>query len=144
MSRELPIAGAPDPKLRTSRPLEDEEDDTLGAELESGACYINDTPHGLRATGMALLLACMGITAALAADKPAPVPARGERLYEQHCGGCHTPGIHHRRDTLPISRDELLGLVDVFRRQAGLAWTPEEIDDVVEYLNRTRYRFAPK
>ena len=58
-----------------------------------------------------------------------------------HCGACHTPGIHYRRDTLPMSRDELLGLVDVFRRQAGLAWTPEEINDVVEYLNRTRYHF---
>jgi hypothetical protein len=35
----------------------------------------------------------------------------------------------------------LRGLVDVFRRQAGVAWTPEEIEDVVEYLNRTRYHF---
>jgi hypothetical protein len=36
---------------------------------------------------------------------------------------------------------DLRGLVDVFRRQAGVAWTPEEIEDVVEYLNRTRYHF---
>ena len=88
-----------------------------------------------------LLLASMHVASAGAAGGRSPDPARGERLYQQHCGACHTPGIHYRRDTLPMSRDELLGLVDLFRRQAGLAWTPEEIDDVVEYLNRTRYHF---
>lgn len=89
----------------------------------------------------ALLLAFAYSASASAAGGRSTDPARGERLYQQHCGACHTPGIHYRRDTLPMSRDELLGLVDLFRRQAGLAWTPEEIDDVVEYLNRTRYHF---
>ena len=40
-----------------------------------------------------------------------------------------------------MTRDELHGLVDTFRRVSNLGWTPEEIDDVVEYLNVTRYRF---
>ena len=96
----------------------------------------------LRAAAAGLLV-CLAIGAAQAAGPPAADPVRGQRLYEQHCGACHTPGIHYRRNTLPVSRDELSALVDVFRRQAGLAWTPEEIDDVVEYLNRTRYRFPP-
>jgi mono/diheme cytochrome c family protein len=95
-------------------------------------------------TGFALLLAGMQVATALAADTGAPDAARGQRLYERHCGACHAPGIHYRRDTLPVSRDELVALVDLFRRQAGLAWTPEEINDVVEYLNRTRYHFPPK
>lgn len=94
--------------------------------------------------GVALLLAGMQVATALAADTGAPDAARGQRLYERHCGACHAPGIHYRRDTLPVSRDELVALVDLFRRQAGLAWTPEEINDVVEYLNRTRYHFPPK
>jgi len=90
---------------------------------------------------MALLFAGIATATALAADARAPDAARGQVLYEQHCGACHTAGIHYRRDTLPVSRDDLRGLVDVFRRQAGVAWTPEEIEDVVEYLNRTRYHF---
>ena len=90
---------------------------------------------------VASTVAWMNAPAAIAAGNTPPDPARGQLLYEKHCSACHTPGIHYRRDTLPISRDELLGLVDLFRRQAGLAWTPEEIDDVVEFLNRTRYHF---
>jgi mono/diheme cytochrome c family protein len=90
---------------------------------------------------IAWLLAGLTTAAALAADARAPDAARGQILYEHHCGACHTPGIHYRRETLPISRDDLRELVDGFRRQAGVAWTPEEIEDVVEYLNRTRYHF---
>ena len=69
---------------------------------------------------------------------------RGRALYEAHCQHCHTASIHSRPNQLPVTRDELAGIVDHFRRTAGLGWTPEEIDDVVEYLNRTRYRFAPR
>ena len=72
-----------------------------------------------------------------------PDAARGRLLYEQNCQRCHTPGIHMRKQPLPISRDELRMLVDSFRRQGGLAWTREEIDDVVDYLSRTRYHFPP-
>ena len=89
---------------------------------------------------MALLFG-MAAATPLAADSRAPDAVRGQILYEQHCGACHTAGSHYRRDTLALSRDDLRGLVDVFRRQAGVAWTPEEIEDVVEYLNRTRYHF---
>jgi len=32
-------------------------------------------------------------------------------------------------------------MVDDWRRQSNLAWTPDEIEDVVEYLNVTRYKF---
>ena len=91
----------------------------------------------------ALLLVVFGAPAAVAAGGPPPDAARGRALYEQHCGACHTPGIHARSEKLPMTQDELRMLVDTFRRQAGLAWTRDEIDDVVEYLNRTHYHFAP-
>ena len=90
---------------------------------------------------MTLLLSGIASPTALAADAGAPDAARGQILYAAHCGACHTPGIHYRPDTLPMSRDDLRALIDVFRRQGGVAWTPEEIEDVVEYLNRTRYHF---
>jgi mono/diheme cytochrome c family protein len=95
---------------------------------------------GLR-VGMTLLFAGIASLTTLAADAGVPDAARGQILYEERCGACHTPGIHYRADTLPMSREDLRGLVDVFRRQGGVAWTPEEVEDVVEYLNRTRYHF---
>ena len=90
------------------------------------------------------LMIVLGVQPASAAGGTAsPDAARGRVLYEQSCGRCHTPGIHLRKQQLPISRDELRMLVDTFRRQGGVGWTREEIDDVVEYLNRSRYHFPP-
>ena len=86
----------------------------------------------------ALLLAMIAFQAAGAEG---PDAARGRVLYNQHCIACHTPGIHRRTTRLPMALDELRMLVDTFRRQAGLGWTREDIDDVVEHLNTTVYRF---
>ena len=68
---------------------------------------------------------------------------RGRLLYENHCEVCHTPQIHSRLKRLPLTRNELRLLVDDWRRQTNLPWTPEEVEDVVEYLNVTRYHFPP-
>ena len=93
----------------------------------------------------ALIVLLAGIaTGTSAGTSPTPDFDRGLALYEAHCEQCHTPNIHSRPDKLPLTRDELAAIVDHFRRTANLAWTPEEVDAVVEYLNRTRYRFAPR
>lgn len=95
------------------------------------------------AAALVLTFASHGALAA-AADVTTPAMSfeRGRALYERHCVQCHTPDIHRRQDRIPMTRDELRGLVDTFRRVQNLGWTPEEIDDVVEYLNVTRYRFT--
>ena len=67
---------------------------------------------------------------------------RGQALYDAHCRQCHTESIHRRPNKMPLTRDELMGIVDHFRRATNLAWTPEEVDDVTEYLNRTQYRLG--
>ena len=41
MPPKMPNVGAPDPELRTSPILDDEEEESLDAEIESGACYFN-------------------------------------------------------------------------------------------------------
>ena len=90
------------------------------------------------------LLLLSGAAAAATQSAYAPNFDRGRDLYEAHCQHCHTSSIHARPNQLPLTRDELAGIVDHFRRTAGLGWTPEEIEDVVEYLNRTRYRFPAR
>ena len=86
-----------------------------------------------RHAALVLLCALSGAAAA------APDAGRGQALYERHCVACHTPGIHARRQPLPTTRDDLRMLVDTFRREGNIGLTRDEIDDIVEYLNRTRY-----
>ena len=104
-------------------------------------CNAHRLRYSLRAAVWNACVAALLATTAsplLAADV-----ARGRALYENHCGFCHTPKIHSRANKLPATKNEVRLMVDDWRRQSNLAWTPEEIEDVVEYLNATRYKFAP-
>jgi hypothetical protein len=68
--------------------------------------------------------------------------SRGRALYENHCQTCHTSKIHARANKLPLNKHELRLIIDDWRRQINLPWTPEEVDDVLEYLNVTRYHYS--
>ncbi len=85
---------------------------------------------------LAIITALPYASSALGADA-----GRGRALYENHCQQCHTSKIHSRANKLPMTKHEVRLLVDDWRRQANLPWTPEEVEDVVEYLNVTRYKF---
>lgn len=78
-----------------------------------------------------------------AASADIPDPQRGQALYENHCQFCHTPKVHSRPNKLPVTRNELRAIVNNWQRQQNLGWTDSDTEDVVEYLNRTKYRFAP-
>ena len=93
--------------------------------------------RGSLTTLLALGLALAG--AAHAAAEPAD-PRRGQALYENHCQFCHTPKIHSRPGKLPLARAELRAIVEHWRKQQGLTWSGEDVEDVVEYLQQTRYR----
>ncbi len=73
----------------------------------------------------------------------AQVPSvdRGRALYENHCVVCHTANVHGRVNRLAISRAEVRETVEKWQAQQKLAWGTQEVDDVVEFLNRTRYQF---
>jgi len=47
MQRDIPNVGAPDPELKNSPILDDdeEEEETLDVELETGACYFNGASY---------------------------------------------------------------------------------------------------
>ena len=93
-----------------------------------------------RAAWLALAAAALPVPSALAQSADAE---RGRLIYENHCQFCHTPQVHSRPSKPPLTRNEVRGIVDHWRRYQNLGWTEQETDDVVEYLNRTRYRFAP-
>ena len=108
------------------------------ADRPSAANPISIAPHARAAVFWLALAACAlaQAPAAHAADA-----GRGRALYENHCQTCHTSKIHVRANKLPINRDELRMIIEHWRQQQNLPWTPAEVEDVLEYLNVTRYRF---
>lgn len=67
---------------------------------------------------------------------------RGRALYENHCTVCHTPKVHSRPNRIPMNVEEVRQLVANWAKEENLHWTDEEINDVVWYLNTTRYRYT--
>jgi len=90
---------------------------------------------------VALLMLAAGSAAAQAPD--ASDTRRGKSLYETHCGGCHYEQLHERPRERSIVHS-LAELRDEVAQRAALTgrpFTPEDLDDIAEYLNRTHYKF---
>ncbi len=96
---------------------------------------VTDLKMPLCSVVAATLLVCStGSTAA-------PSVSRGEALYANHCVACHTCQAHTRRDPLVKNMGELVEQVDRWQGNQKLGWDAEERAAVVDYLNRTFYKF---
>ena len=89
------------------------------------------------AAAIAVLAFLGAAPAVVAADKE-----RGRSLYENHCVTCHTPKVHSRPNRIPLSLDELRQIVAGWAKETNLHWSDEDVNDVVWYLNTTRYRYT--
>jgi len=76
-----------------------------------------------------------------AAGVEMPNPERGRALYENHCVVCHTSKVHRRFPPAAIDREALRFIVKVWVEEQKLRWSTEDIEDVVQYLDRAHYRF---
>jgi len=88
------------------------------------------------ATGIAMLAAVATVQSA----EP-PSLERGRELYENHCRACHTQRVHERPNRLSIDMADLRLIVDNWQKEEQLRWSAQDVDDVVWFLNQTRYRF---
>ena len=91
----------------------------------------------------ALALSAIALTVACgsASAQPPVDLERGRTLYENHCVACHTSKVHRRSPPSAIDMEALRFIVKVWAEENRLKWGPEEIEDVVQYLDRTHYRF---
>jgi hypothetical protein len=85
--------------------------------------------------------ALIGALLAPLAGAQSPSVERGQALYENHCTVCHTSQIHKRTQRLPVARAEVRAIVAHWQTQEKLPWGEQEVEDVVEFLNRTKYHF---
>jgi mono/diheme cytochrome c family protein len=76
----------------------------------------------------------------LALALPALGQERGKLLYDTHCATCHTEKLHQRDKTVVKSMADLRDEVVRWAPQTRRAFTPDELEDVVQYLNRSHYR----
>lgn len=83
-----------------------------------------------------------------AADTAAGDAAKGKKLHDANCTGCHVQmmggdgsGIYTRKDRKVGSLTALTHRIETCYRQVGAAFSPEDIKHVVSYLNQTFYKF---
>ena len=69
-------------------------------------------------------------------------PARGRVLYETHCGTCHYERVHQRARTAVKDISDLRDMVARWAAQTKHPFTLDEVEDVVQYLNESHYRFG--
>jgi len=96
------------------------------------------------AVGSGLFAAALVLAALpLAASAQVADPERGRALYQTHCGGCHYERIHDGRVRQAV-RDlaDLRDMVAKWAPQTKRSYTLEELEDIVQYLNESHYRFA--
>jgi mono/diheme cytochrome c family protein len=67
---------------------------------------------------------------------------RGRLLYETYCGDCHYERVHDRApDRSKIhTLSDLRTMVAAWAPMTKLRFTPADVDDVAEYLNRSHYK----
>jgi mono/diheme cytochrome c family protein len=67
---------------------------------------------------------------------------RGRLLYETHCGTCHYERVHQRLKSELKDLQDLRETVARWAKQTRYRFAPDDLEDVVEYLNQSHYRFG--
>jgi len=67
---------------------------------------------------------------------------RGRLLYETHCATCHTEKLHGREKSIVKSMADLRDQVLRWAPQTKRAYTPDELEDIAQHLNRSHYRLV--
>ena len=83
------------------------------------------------------LLACMLFLAAPASGQDV---SQGALLYETHCLTCHREGLHDRKTSMVKSYADLRVQVETWTRQTGRRFTAAEIEELIDFLDRSHYR----
>jgi mono/diheme cytochrome c family protein len=67
---------------------------------------------------------------------------RGRVLYETFCMSCHYERVHERpsQRSLVKSSTDLRAQVARWSERTRMRFTPQDVDDVAEYLNRSHYK----
>ena len=65
----------------------------------------------------------------------------GQKLHDEQCMKCHDSGVYTREDRRVADRDALVKQVKRCELNLGLSWFDADINDVVQYLDQSYYKF---
>lgn len=65
----------------------------------------------------------------------------GQKLHDEQCMKCHDSGVYTREDRRVADRDALVKQVKRCELNLGLNWFDTDINDVVQYLDQSYYKF---
>jgi len=65
---------------------------------------------------------------------------RGQLLYETNCITCHREGLHDRKSSKVRTYADLRVEVERWTRQTGRPYSRDDIEDLIDFLDRTHYR----
>lgn len=66
---------------------------------------------------------------------------QGKALIDKHCTRCHGSSVYTRPDRQVRSLNALHQRVKMCEKPASVNWSGEELESVVNYLNKEFYRF---
>jgi NMD protein affecting ribosome stability and mRNA decay len=66
----------------------------------------------------------------------------GQALHDAHCKSCHDTSVYTRANRLVTSRAALEAQVGRCEVAQDLAWTDQDIADVIAYLDANFYHFG--
>ncbi|MDT8386242.1 MAG: cytochrome c [Thiogranum sp.] len=67
--------------------------------------------------------------------------ADGKALHEANCTQCHDSSVYTREDHFVTSREQLVSQVRRCEANLDLTWFDEDVNAVVDYLDRDYYKF---
>lgn len=67
--------------------------------------------------------------------------AHGKKLHNTHCLKCHSDSVYTRDNHRVRSLAALKKQVNMCKHQLDITWFDEDVDAVVQFLNKKYYRF---
>jgi mono/diheme cytochrome c family protein len=99
----------------------------------------------MKARAAFTLLALLAVSvAAVPAAPPAADIEHGKALHDKSCLSCHDTKAYTAADRKIETLDALDQRVHMCTRAAAVAWSKNDVADVIAYLNSSFYKFTGK
>ncbi len=91
-----------------------------------------------------LLVATVALTTLISSSIYASDIADGKKLVDGQCQQCHDDAIYVRKNSIIQSLPELKARVEFCESANNKHWSEQQVNQVIQYLNGTFYKYPAK